>query len=346
MRNNPLGTWSALFVLSAIGACVVWTRDEAPEAEEPIAVLSLDQEKVVRVRLEMRARSVEFIRRGESFRLIVEEGEAAPKPATTSESTHSHDGGHEEPTSPAPSVAPGQRREFPCNDRCREIFRQVARFPATRDLGFPKAGDLAGFGLDAPGESVVVSTGQVEERFALGRVLYGTSNRYARREANGNLYVVNSAFIAEMKSEGAYIDRRIHSFFLSGADRAIVRGRDRQLTLIRATEFTEEVLPLWAPVDQPAEENELYGDWLRKTVGLYAVDFPSKAAQEPLLALEIDYLRGEQLLGRLELIEDLAEEEDSQGRYRARGENTSGDAIVPRFTALEIMQDLDNLFGN
>ena len=346
MRNSPLVTWSALFILSAVGACVVWTRDEAPDAGKPIAVLSLAEEEVVRVRLEMRTRSVEFVRRGESFRLIVEAGEAAPKPAASPESTHSHDGGHEEPRSLAPSVAPGQRREFPCNDRCREIFRQAARFPATRDLGFPKAGDLAGFGLAAPGESVVVSTGQVEERFALGRVLYGTSKRYARRAANGNLYVVNSAFIAEMKSEGAYIDRRIHSFFLSGADRVIVRGRGRQLTLIRATEFTEEALPLWAPVDKPAEENELYGDWLRKTVGLYAVDFPTKAAQEPSLALEIDYLRGEQLLGRLELIEDLAEDEDSQERYRAKGENTLGDVIVPRFAALEIMHDLDNLLGD
>ena len=105
------------------------------------------------------------------------------------------------------------------------------------------------------------------------------------------------------------------------------------------------MLPLWAPVDRPEEENELYGDWLRKTVGLYAVDFPTEEAQQPSLALQIDYLRGEQLLGTLELIEDLAEDEDSPQRYRARGEITLGDVIVSPFAALEIMQDLDNLLG-
>jgi hypothetical protein len=99
-------------------------------------------------------------------------------------------------------------------------------------------------------------------------------------------------------------------------------------------------------VDRPEEENELYGDWLRKTVGLYAVDFPTDEAQKPLPALQIDYLRGEQLLGTLELIEDLSEDEDSPQRYRARGESTPGDVIVPRFAALEIMQDLDNLLGD
>ena len=103
---------------------------------------------------------------------------------------------------------------------------------------------------------------------------------------------------------------------------------------------------MWAPVDRPEEENELYGNWLRKTVGLYAVDFPTEEAQKPSPALQIDYLRGEQLLGTLELIEDLAEDEDSPQRYRARGEITPGDVIVPRFAALEIMQDLDNLLGD
>ncbi len=41
MRNAPVVTWSALFVLSAIGACVVWTRDEAPENERPFALLPI-----------------------------------------------------------------------------------------------------------------------------------------------------------------------------------------------------------------------------------------------------------------------------------------------------------------
>jgi hypothetical protein len=46
------------------------------------------------------------------------------------------------------------------------------------------------------------------------------------------------------------------------------------------------------------------------------------------------------------LIEDLAQDEDSPQRYRARGEINPGDVIVPRFAALEIMQDLDNLLGD
>jgi hypothetical protein len=286
---------------------------------------------------------VEFVRSGDSFRLIVEAGEAAAKPAPVPETGHDH--GLEEPPLPAPSVAPGQRREFPGNDRCREVFQEAALFEATRDLGAPEAGDLARFGLDAPEDALVVSTRQGEERFALGKVLYGTSKRYARREASGKLYVVNTAFLEAMKSEGPYIDRRLHSFFLTRADRAVVRAGGRELTLIRATEITQEALPLWAPVDRPEEESELYGDWLRKTAGLYAVDFPTEEAQKPSSALQIDYLRGEQLLGTLELIEDLAEDEDSPRRYRARGEITPGDVIVPRFAALEIMQDLDNLLG-
>jgi len=344
VRNASVVIWSVLFVLSAIGACVVWTKGEAPENERPFAVLSLDEEDVTRVRLATRARTVEFVRSGDSCRLIVEAGEAAAKPAPVIETSHDH--GLEEPPLPAPSVAPGQRREFPGNDRCREVFQQAALFEATRDLGVPEAGDLAGFGLDTREDALVVSTARGEERFALGKVLYGTSKRYVHRQASGKLYVVNTAFLEDMKSEGAYIDRRLHSFFLRRADRAVVRGRSRELTLIRVTEITQEALPLWAPVDLPKEENELYGDWLRKTVGLYAVDFPTEEAQKPSLVLQIDYLRGEQLLGALELIEDLAEGEDSLQRYRARGKSTPRDVIVSRFAALEIMQDLDNLLGD
>jgi hypothetical protein len=116
--------------------------------------------------------------------------------------------------------------------------------------------------------------------------------------------------------------------------------------LIRATEITQEALPLWAPADRPEEEKKLYGDWLRKTVGLYAVDFPTEEAQKPSPALQINYLRGQQLLGTLELIEDLAEDEDSLQRYRATGERTQGEVIVSRFAALEIIQDLDNLLSD
>jgi len=346
VRDATVLTWSTLFVLSGIGACVIWTRDEAPEGERPFAVLSLDEEDVSRVRLETRARTVEFVRSGDSFRLIVEAGEAAVAPSPVPESGHDHDDGLKEPPLPAPSVAPGQRREFPGNDRCRQVFQQAALFEATRDLGVPEAGDLAGFGLDAPEDALVVSTRRGEERFALGKVLYGTSKRYVRREANGKLYVVNTAFLEDMKSEGAYIDRRLHSFFLRRADRAVVRATGRELTLIRTTEFKHEALPLWAPVDRPEEKNELYGDWLRKTVGLYAVEFPTEEAQKRSPALQVDYLRGELLLGTLELFEDLAEGEDAPQRYRASGENTQGDVIVPRFAALEIMQDLHNVLGD
>ena len=103
------------------------------------------------------------------------------------------------------SVASDQRREDPGNDRCREVFQEAASFKAMRDLGIPEAGDLVNFGLDTPEDFLVVSTAPDEERFALGKVLYGTSRRYVRREANGKLYVVGTAFLKTMESEGVYI---------------------------------------------------------------------------------------------------------------------------------------------
>jgi len=168
--------------------------------------------------------------RGDSFRLIVEAGEAAAKPAPVPETGHDHDHGLEEPPLPAPPVAYGQRREFPGNDHCLEVFQQVALFEATRDLGVPEAGDLAGFGLDAPEDALVVSTGRGEERFALGKVLYGTSKRNVRREANGKLYVVNTAFLEEMKSDSYFetLEVRAKPGSYEGAA-CVVRGLRDQL---------------------------------------------------------------------------------------------------------------------
>ncbi len=57
------------------------------------------------------------------------------------------------------------------------------------------------------------------------------------------------------------------------------------------------------------------------------------------------YLRDGVLLGSLELVEDLAADEDTPERYRARGEITPDGAFVPPDAAREILQDLDNLFA-
>ena len=98
-------------------------------------------------------------------------------------------------------------------------------------------------------------------------------------------------------------------------------------------------------MDRPDAENELYGDWLRMTAGLYAVDFPTREAEEPSYVLRVDYLRDGVLLGSLELVEDLAADEDSPERYRARGEIKLDGVFVPPVTAREVLNDLDNLFA-
>ncbi len=98
-------------------------------------------------------------------------------------------------------------------------------------------------------------------------------------------------------------------------------------------------------MDRPDAENELYGDWMRMTAGLYAVDFPTREAEEPSHVLRVDYLRGGVLLGSLELVEDLAADEDSPERYRAHGEITPDGAFVPPVAAREVLQDLNNLFA-
>ncbi len=343
MRYAPVAVWSVLFALSAVGACVVWTRDEVPASEGSVAVLSLDAEEIERVRLETRARIVELFRDAGSFRLIVISGKDAAEPAPPP-TEHGHDHGFEEPVLPALAGAPGERRELPGNERCREVFERIARLRAVRDLGEVAADRLADFGLDAP-ETLVVGTREGVERFELGKVLFGTTKRYVRRGSTGRLYVFDTAVLEDLENEGPYVDRRLHSFFLGQTDHAVVRAGSRELTLFRATEFTGETYPLWAPVDRPDAENELYGDWLRRTAGLYAVDFPTREAEEPSYVLRVDYLRDGVLLGSLELVEDLAADEDSPERYRARGEIKLDGVFVPPVTAREVLQDLDNLFA-
>ncbi len=86
------------------------------------------------------------------------------------------------------------------------------------------------------------------------------------------------------------------------ADRVADFGLDAPETLVVGT---REALPLWAPVDRPDAENELYGDWLRMADGLYAVDFPTREAEEP------------------------SADGDSSERYGARGEITRGRGLRP-----------------
>lgn len=338
MRNASIAVWSVLFVLSAIGACVTWTRD-TPERAGSVAVLSLDAEDIQSVRLETRARIVELHREAGSFRVVVIGGKGATERAPSS-TEHSHDHGFEQPTLVG---AQGERREFPGNERCLEIFQRIARLSAASDLGEVAEDRLADFGIEAA-ETLIVGTPEGVERLELGKLLFGTATRYVRHASSGRLYVVDTALFKDLENEGPYVDRRLHSFLLAQTDSAIIHWGARELTLFRATEFMREALPLWAPVDRPDVDNELYGNWLRKTAGLYAVDFPTLESGERSYTLRVDYLRDGVMLGSLELIEDLTADENSPERYRARGEMTSDGVFIQPVAAREILQDLDNLF--
>ena len=123
------------------------------------------------------------------------------------------------------------------------------------------------------------------------------------------------------------------------------RGRQRTVVLVQRDE-DDATRTYWADATAPNEERAIYADWLRKAIGLYVTDFlPVSTSANAPSDLRIDYYRGEELLGTLELLEECDEEESERATYRAHTEHTLRWVRVSAIGAAEVLQDVENVLS-
>jgi hypothetical protein len=218
---------------------------------------------------------------------------------------------------PADIAPPAPDRELRGNEAAEKVLEQFSPFTAARALGSPDGAKLRELGLEGGLRRLDVYTDNSHLSFAVSSPV-GTGASYLRTE-DGRVFVLAGTLIQDLSSAGSrLVDRRVHAMRPEDADRVVVRlGAASKTFVQRRVGGTTKLFPD-AHSDTPDAYAQPWLDRLNKTVPsdvLGRGEVPPEG--EPKVELRVDFLRGNQPLGFVELAR-------AQNGWFARSEHSIG----------------------
>jgi len=219
---------------------------------------------------------------------------------------------------PALEIAPpAPDRELRGNETAEKLLEQFSPFTAARALGLLDAAKVRELGLEGAPRMLEVFTPTSRLTFLVSSPS-GTGASYLRTE-DGRVFVFAGTMVQDLISASSrLVDRRVHAYRPEDPDRLVVHlgAQSRPLLQRRvggATRITTESRP-----DQP----DVYAQaWVERLVKLVPSDVLGKGEVppegEPRVELRVDFQRGGQPLGFLELAR-------AGNAWFARSEHTVG----------------------
>jgi hypothetical protein len=229
------------------------------------------------------------------------------------------DGGVRDGGAPTLDIAPpAPDRELRGNEAAEKLLEQFSPFTAARSLGSPDGSKLRELGLEANGlRRLDVSTDTKHLSFLVSSPV-GTGASYLRTE-DGRVFVLGGTLIQDLTSAASrLVDRRVHALHPEDADRLVVRLGTESRTLVQRRVGGTTKLFADAHSDNPDVYAQTWLDKLNKTVPsdvLGRGEVPPEG--EPKVELRVDFLRGVQPLGFVELAR-------AQNAWFARSEHSVG----------------------
>ena len=208
-------------------------------------------------------------------------------------------------------------RELRGNEAAQKLLEQFSPFTAARSLGTPDSAKLREFGLESGLRQLDVSTGNKHLSFAVSSPV-GTGASYLRTE-DGRVFVLGGSLVQDLTSAASrLVDRQVHAIRPEDADRVVVHLGPQSRTLVQRRVGGTTKLFADAHTDTPDVYAQGWLDRLNKT-------FPSDVLGrgevplegEPKVELRVDFFRGAQLLGFVELAR-------AQSGWFARSEHSVG----------------------
>lgn len=219
---------------------------------------------------------------------------------------------------PLEVAPPAPDRELRGNEMAEKVLEQFSPFSAARALGVPDTAKLRELGLGEGGlRRLDVWTQSSHLSFAVSSPV-GTGASYLRTE-DGRVFVLGGSLVQDLASASSrLVDRRVHALRTDDADRLVVHlGAQTRTFFQRRVGGTTKVFGD-AHGDSPDAYAQAWMDKLNKTVPsdvLGRGEIPPEG--EPRVELRVDFQRGSQSLGFVELAR-------AQNGWFARSEHSVG----------------------
>ncbi|MGO9065064.1 MAG: hypothetical protein ACLQIH_10065 [Myxococcaceae bacterium] len=237
-----------------------------------------------------------------------------------------------------PEVAPAAPdRELRGTEAAEKVLEQFSPFTATRALGVPDAAKVRELGLQSGLRRLDVWTQSRHLSFEVSTPV-GTGASYVRTE-DGRVFVLGGALIQELSAAASrLVDRRVHAYRPEEADRVVVHLGAQSRTLFQRRVGGATKVFGDGHTDTPDAYAQGWVDRLNKVVPsdvLGRGEAPPEG--EPRVELRVDFLRGGESLGFVELAR-------AQTGWFARSEHSVGwMRVVGRAEGL--MHDADRLMS-
>lgn len=321
----------ALAVLALGAAWATWQRPAArPDAE--VVVVDVEPARLERVRYEAAdGWWVELSRDAEGGVLATLSAREAVSAAGAGPGARPSDGRALAALEPA-----RPERTLRGSEAAEALLGRLAPLRAARSLGVLGPEGLASVGLDAPGGRLSLVAAGRTHAFSVSTAVVGASSPYARREGDGQAFLLASGLLADLEAASSrLVERRLHRFRPGEFDGLTVtrEGGARRELLQKVVSGGAAPGPALFPRESPERADErlsLWHDqlWRSAPVELYGRgERPEGLAAEPRVEVRLDYAREGKPLGFLELARD------GRGGVLARSELTAGWASLPATAA-------------
>lgn len=297
-----LSIHAALFVLSAVSAFVIWSRDETEQGgneEQTFEVWAGAPDRVTRVSFEAKNRKVNLERKedalGSYYVGVVEKEDAA----------------RADPHSPEPEIEPAAASKAPGKKTTtvrfvsvkagNELAEKIAPLKAVRKIGKIENQRAAEFGFDDPQGTLKLTLAGKDHTLVIGGATPGSREHYAKEQETGLVYAIPSDITQMLlAAESRLLERELHGFTDEDVKRVKITrgGKSREIVAM------DDKKDAWADASTPDKLDETVRNWMTKVGRLRVMEYVEKPEPAPKpedLVVRLDYFDKKKNLGFLEL---------------------------------------------
>lgn len=238
------------------------------------------------------------------------------------------------------------RKRFTGNKALADHWKKLAPLRAKRGFGRVGAGTLEEFELDHPRGTITLRVRGKTHTLEVGGTPFGSSDAYVRDKQSGRVYLVAAATVRDIEfAESRFMQRDLIGAEAKDLTKVVVAVGDRRRTLVQRT--TGEDQTNWTDEAHPETRNEMYDNWMRRTLGLRAIEYlapdeePHAEGGSAAIStiFTIEYFTAQGSLGRAEIRKVDADDPE----YFARTGATRGWVTLSASLLEQIERDLDSL---
>jgi hypothetical protein len=238
------------------------------------------------------------------------------------------------------------RKRFTGNKALADHWKKLAPLRAKRSFGRVRAGTLEEFELDHPRGTITLRVRGKTHTLEVGGTPFGSSDAYVRDKQSGRVYLVAAGTVRDIEfAESRFMQRDLIGAEAKDLTKVVVAVGERKRTLVQRT--AGEGQTNWTDEAHPEQRNEMYDNWMRRTLGLRAIEYlapdeephATSGSAATATVFTIEYFTASGSLGRAEIRKVDADDPE----YFARTGATRGWVTLSASLLEQVERDLDSL---